>query len=312
MIQPLASRLRSRPVLISLTVLLAVASALGVRQLVLRIGTVALVNGERISAAPINKRIERLKIQTPARFAVDPGRRKELALRKDMVEARVRLRLISQAARAAGITVAEKEIDQELARQARGYKSKSKFYEAMEAEGYSARILREDTRDFLAELKMRRKLAKEAIVGEGEIDSYIAAKKEKLESETNQVRLTEVKVAGREQADQLGGGKGDGRVAAKAKELGLPVESYWHQHDLLAFELRDAILQTGAGGILYRFPTPDNTVSLFEVHEWRGRRSGADELRSQVKRKLLWDKQASSFGRWLATIQASAGVRIFD
>lgn len=171
-------------------------------------GTAAYVNGERIFAGPILTTIEKLRDHDPERFKGERGRREEESVKRMLIDRRIELRQIGQAASSAGVEVTEEDINASLATQAKTFKSESEFYEAMAGQGLVGRILREETRDILAKEKMRIKLARQAKVSIAEIESFVAsnpAVKAKASSERELYRQVSAKLLKDKRRDSFSG-----------------------------------------------------------------------------------------------------------
>lgn len=303
----------SRKTLIIGFSILMVLSVLVIYLLKLRADTGAYVNGERIQAGPIDKRIEVLKKQDPNRFTGLSGIEEERKIRQSLLEERIALKVTSQNAAKEGVKVADAEIDQRFKTQSQAFGGTAAFKQELENEGLTDYLMRDLLRDQIFADKLRAKVAGDTKVTSAEIGSYLKSNSAQFTDPTPQVKLAVITVDAPKSAETLIDNLRSGMEwSAAAEQYAVnrdATELGWQPESLLDDEIMRAIapLETGAYS---RAPVvnPDNTLSVFRVEERQTRRSAEAEIPTQIERKLLRIKQKKSFNAWFRKVYAQADI----
>lgn len=262
--------------------------AIGVYIVRHRAVTSAYVNGEPVLMTSINKRIENMRAQDPNRFSGDQGLEEEKQVRLMLIKEQITVRAIRQYAFKAGIEVSEAEIDREMAGKTAGYPDRNKFWKEQAALGLDEPALRDITRDQLAAIKMRVKLARDVKVSESEIDDYLQRNRAEVDKAVPQVRLSAI-------------------AADNEKDV---VHLDWQLESFLDPAVAIPVSTLSVGGRTTPVPNPDNSLSIYKLDERATRQSSETEIRDQVRRKLFNVKQRTSFRAWLRKIEKTMSVQI--
>lgn len=262
--------------------------AIGIYIVRYRAATGAYVNGERVLINSIDKRIENMRAKDPNRFAGVQGQEEEKAVRLMLLKEQINLRAIRQYAFKAGIEVSEAEIDKEINKMAANYSSRSEYLRQQAEQGMDETALRDLSRDQIAAIKMRTKLAREVRVNETEINDYLQHNRGEVDKVGPQVRLTVIAADNEKDVVHLG----------------------WQLESFLDPAVAIPVSALNVGGRTAPVANPDNSLSIYQLDERATRQSTEAEIRDQVRRKLLdWD-QRQSFNTWLRKIEKEMNVQI--
>lgn len=272
----------------------------------------AVVNGENLPIKPIERQVELVKRNDPARFRGAEGAAEERELKRMLLSARVQVKLIAQGARKEGVTVSGIEVSNEIARRRAQHKSTGEFGAALAAQGIDNVVLADLVRDQLLGIKIREHLTRAVRVTDSEINSYLQDHRRELERPGRLVKFGVITVdtdyAAKQVGDALSRGQTFETAAGRYSVTPDKTEQDWRPETLVDPAIMAGLARLTIGEHTELFPEPDNSLSIYKL---LGRKNGEAtpvQLREAVADRLLRDKQNSTFDAWVRGIQESAKI----
>jgi parvulin-like peptidyl-prolyl isomerase len=277
---------------------------------------VARVDGEAVTRAELDRMAASPRTLDQARQELGVERPGPADLRRVALRNVVERRLLIREARRRGIRVTEPELDREIASLRRRFDDLRSFGAWMNEQGLDEATLWETVREDMAADQVRTALIEGVRVTDEDVRRYHAAHAPELGP--GEVRLQVIAVGGEREAKEvltaLRDGEDFGRVA-RARSSGIRArdggDTGWVRADALASPLREsvAILKPGES----RGPLRRGSDFLFvRLNERRrGPARTLEEVRSEIERRLLPEKQRSAVEAWLVEQESGTKIELF-
>lgn len=279
--------------------------------------TAATVNGVAIPVSFIDRQVKLLQGEQPNIFAGKQGVKREDNFRQAALDYLIKLELISQEAKKLKLNPSEKAITKEINELKKGFQSEAKFNQALREQNLTIADLKRLITYREAEARMVSWLTKKVTITDEEIQAYYQKNQDKFKQpEVKRIRHILVKNKKKAAAieAQLNSGVDfaylvkrfteDQATRNRGGDLGY--KSLSQLPPAIAAEVaklkkgeRSHVFKTAEG---YHIIQVDNIVPA--------RLATLDEVKNQIKQKLLEDKRREKFSAWLKQLRQKATIEI--
>lgn len=280
----------------------------------------AIVNGEEIALAELDKQVNRLMEQSPEMFEGADGQTRINEFKRQLLQSMIDNLLVRQAAAERGITVPESEIDAQFEELKHGFPTVEDFNTALAEANMTVEDLRQQLRDQLVTQRLMEQLVGDAEVTEAEIAEYYEQNKAEFEEQaavrashilfnkddkaTAERILAEVNEGGDFAALAREHSKDPGS-AAQGGDLGWsdPAQPY-------VAEFQSALDQLDVGQVSGLVET-EFGWHVIRVEEKRDTRvQTLDEVSDQIEQDILQERNIAAYQEFLAEIRGQAEIEI--
>ena len=283
----------------------------------------AKVNGETVSMTTLNTQLEQLKKQYPTMFTGADGEGRLLDFKQRLLDNLINQKLIEQAAKDKGITVADADVQKQIDQLKGGFKDQAQFEAALKSAGMTLDSLKEQVTQQLITTKLMATLASDQQVTPAEIQAYYDKNKatfaQKAQKRASHILFKTTDKAKAEQvlkdlqankiafADAAKKYSIDTATASKGGDLGWPgTTSYVPEFQAALDKLKKgqmtaALVQSQFGYhiILVTDARPAKQQTLSEVT-------------TQIQQIILQQRKADAYQKFLDSVRKSAKIVILD
>lgn len=277
--------------------------------------TAATVNGVAIPQTDVDEQIAELKKQQPARYDGEQGQEQEKNDRELILEQLIAAELIRQEAAKRGIKVSDKEVNDKLDQVKKIFNDDKKFEEALRQKGMTVEKYKEKIKDSLISEKVVSILIKGITVSDAEVKEYFDKNASEY-TDPEQLRVRHILVKSEDKAKQaLDQIKAGDDFSEKAKAVSEDEATKSTGGDL-GYRLlnqfppaQSSALKVLGVGQVSEVIKDDQGYHVFKVEDKKeARQKSFDEVKDEVKQRIIIDRQREKFLSWLEGLKKKAKI----
>lgn len=276
----------------------------------------ATVNGTAIPQSDVDKQIDIIKTQQGDAFKGDKGKELEKNFRERILDQLITAELVKQEAEKRDIKVSDKEIETKVKEVKKVFNNDQKKFEAaLKQQGMTVDEYRSRVHDQVISEKMVNIIVKGEKISNQEIKSYYDKNKEQFK-DPDQLKISLILVKDKAKADKILSDIKDGADFAEQAKTNSEDPSKDNGGDIGfrrvdEFPPNDAemLKKLEIGGIS---EVVDNNGSfvIYKVEDKKdAKQKSFDEVKNEIKERLLLEKQRAKFLAWIEGVKKKANIK---
>ncbi|MCW2277027.1 peptidyl-prolyl cis-trans isomerase [Heliophilum fasciatum] len=278
---------------------------------------VATVNGDTITRAELDKRLDRYKNDIAAQAENEDTRKQQMAmLEQQELDRMIDETLLEQEAKKRNVQITEQQVEEELAKTKQSFASDTDYQEALKQSQMTEADVKEMTRMRLMAFAVYEQVTADVAVTDNEIAAYYQANPERFKT-GKQVRashiLLKTEAEAKDVIDQLQKGADFAQLAATRS---IDPSAAQNKGDLGFFEQSDMVKEFADAAFAMKSGDTSKTPvkSSFGYHVIRvvdskePHQQTLEEARDQLKVDLPAEKKETRFTNWFNEMKAQATI----
>lgn len=276
----------------------------------------AVVNGEKIYVSEVEAQLKELKSQYKGMFEGSKGKETEEVLKGQILDSLIEEKLILQEAEKQKIKITTKEVEAKFD-QIRGmFKTSQEFRETLKKQGWSEKSLKEKIRHQLLVEKIIDKITKNVKITDSEIKTYYEGNKDRFK-EPAQVKASHILLKTKSEAEKvLKEAKGGADFASLAKKYSIDAATKeksgdlgWKAKEQFVPEFANVAFKLKPGEISEVVKTQFGYHIIKVGEKKEAREKSFEEVRDEIRKILLDEKQNRAFKDWMAGVKKKAKIK---